>query len=204
MPINLLTQALHDHQSGVTPQMGAAGPSILCCMDAAYADQPLQALPLKNENDAGSSVAQAEQKADGCICAESGSLCGCTMNGLHSGEAGEGPHPATWSPFADMDQGPGLHGSVCSCQRCKLEDGGNLDGSPGRPTLKGVQTSATPGPALVLHSDADRREFISAGAAGGLAVRLWPLIDVCAFLLLEIRVAPAVAKCTGREWQEFV
>ena len=123
-------------------------------------------------NHAGPGDAQAEQKPSGCICAESGILCGCAMNGLHSRENGEGGHPATWSPFADMDQGPGLHDSVCSCQRCKLEDGGDLDGSSGRPTVKGMQTSATPGPALVLHSDADRREFISAGAAGGLAVCL--------------------------------
>lgn len=102
-------------------------------------------------------------------------MCGCTTNGLGSCEAGEGVDRATWSPFADMDQGPGLHGSVCSCQRCKLEDGGDADGSSGRPAVKGVQTSATPGPALVLHSDADRREFISAGAAGGLAVCLEPV-----------------------------
>jgi len=38
--------------------------------------------------------------------------------------------------------------------------------------VKDMQSSATLGPALVLHSDADRREFISAGAAGGLAVCL--------------------------------
>lgn len=84
-------------------------------------------------------------------------------------------HRTAWSPFADVDQGLGLHGSMCSCQRCKQEDGADLDGSLSRADMKGMQSSATPGPALVLHSDADRREFISAGAAGGLAVCLWPL-----------------------------
>ena len=36
---------------------------------------------------------------------------------------------------------------------------------------KGGGLDACPGPAALLHSDADRREFISAGAAAGLAVR---------------------------------
>ena len=47
-----------------------------------------------------------------------------------------------------------------------------------------MQSSATPGPALVLHSDADRREFISAGAAGGLAVCLIPHgLGLCACVI---------------------
>ncbi len=102
-------------------------------------------------------------------------MCACTTNGLHSGEPGEGVDRATWSPFADMDHGLGMHGSVCSCQRCK-EDGGGLNGASSRADMKGMHSSATPGPALVLHSDADRREFISAGAAGGLAVCLSPVV----------------------------
>lgn len=36
---------------------------------------------------------------------------------------------------------------------------------------KGDGLDGCPGPAALLHSDADRREFISAGAAAGLAVR---------------------------------
>ena len=124
---------------------------------------------------AGSEAARAEYKANGCICAETDKVCACTMNGLHGCETGEGVHSTTWSPFADVDQGLGLHGSVCSCQRCQQDDGADPDGSLSRDNLKGMQSSAMPGPALVLHSDADRREFISAGAAGGLAVRLPPL-----------------------------
>ena len=47
-----------------------------------------------------------------------------------------------------------------------------------------MQRSATLGPALVLHSDSDRREFISAGAAGGLAVSLIPHgLGLCACII---------------------
>ena len=38
---------------------------------------------------------------------------------------------------------------------------------------KSVQPLAASGPALVLHSDADRREFISAGAAWGAGGESW-------------------------------
>ena len=120
---------------------------------------------------AGPDGARAGCKPNGCICTGNGNLCTCATDGLHSREAGEQVQQCpSWSPFADMDQGLGLHDRVCSCQRCKHENGGDPHGSLGRAEMNRMQSSATPGPALVLHSDADRREFISAGAAGGLAV----------------------------------
>ena len=117
----------------------------------------------------------AGSKPSGCICASASKLCACTTDGLHSLDTC-GVECSAHSPFAAMDEGLGLHSSVCSCQRCIVRNEGILGcpGSPGsassRAEMKGAQTCATPGPALVLHSDADRREFISAGAAGGLAV----------------------------------
>ena len=58
-----------------------------------------------------------------------------------------------------------------------------------------MQSSATLGPALVLHSDADRREFISAGAAGGLAVCLIPhglTLCVCIIEISNVHHSDAV------------
>ena len=81
-----------------------------------------------------------------------------------------GSVPARKPAFAAADEGLGLHGSVCSCQRCTLEDEAIPVSASSQAEMKGAQTCGTLGPTLVLHSDADRREFISAGAAAGLAV----------------------------------
>ncbi len=77
------------------------------------------------------------------------------------------------------------HGLVgpCSCPQgvgLRLRKGDNPleDANNGHPKdrgqgsgTKGSGVDVCPGPAALLHSDADRREFISAGAAAGLAVR---------------------------------
>ena len=91
---------------------------------------------------------------------------------------GRAQRSARTSPFAVVDLGmgmpgtPGAHGSVCSCQRCHHDSPDVAGSSSSGDGSESMQAAATPGPALVLHSDADRREFISAGAAGGLAVCL--------------------------------
>ena len=109
-----------------------------------------------------------EQRTDGCACAESCKACTC--NGDPRNWHGNGAaNPFQTSPFAKVRPDNGPHGSLCGCQRCNHDSAG-IAGSASSGGCKGVQPLATSGPALVLHSDADRREFISAGAAGGLAV----------------------------------
>ena len=117
---------------------------------------------------AASSAMPEEQRRDSCACAE---LCkACTCNGAPpSGHAHGTAHPFRNSPFAKARPANGPHGSLCSCQRCNHDSAG-VAGSASSGGYKSVQPLAASGPALVLHSDADRREFISAGAAGGLAV----------------------------------
>ena len=129
---------------------------------------------------AGVSAAVGEQKAQGCTCGQPGPACTCSTNGHHETghKDGRAQRIARTSPFAEVDLGmgmpgtPGAHGSVCSCQRCNHDSPDVPGSSSSGDGSKSMQAAATPGPALVLHSDADRREFISAGAAGGLAVCL--------------------------------
>ena len=118
---------------------------------------------------AASSAMPEEQKMDGCACAESRKACTCNgdpQNGHGNGTA----HPFQNGPFAKVRPDNGPHGSLCSCQRCNHDSAG-VAGSASSGGYKSIEPLASSGPALVLHSDADRREFISAGAAGGLAVR---------------------------------
>ena len=118
---------------------------------------------------ATTSATAEEQGRDGYACAELRKACTCDgdpQNGHGDGTA----HPFQNSPFAKVRPDNGPHGSLCSCQRCNHDSAG-VAGSASSGGYKSVQPLATSGPALVLHSDADRREFISAGAAGGLAVR---------------------------------
>ena len=118
---------------------------------------------------AASSAMPEEQTRDSCACAELRKACTC--NGKPQNVHGTGAaHPFQNSPFAKARPDNGPHGSLCSCQRC-THDSAGAAGSASSGGYKSVQPLATSGPALVLHSDADRREFISAGAAGGLAVR---------------------------------
>ena len=157
---------------------------------------------------AGVSAAVGEQKAQGCTCGQPGLACTCSTNGHHEKslatghenghmeschhetghKGGRAQRTARSSPFAEVDLGmgvpgtPGAHGSVCSCQRCNHDSPDVPESSLSGDGGKSMQAAATPGPALVLHSDADRREFISAGAAAGLAVFLpcGPLLIDCA------------------------
>ena len=95
-----------------------------------------------------------------CTCTGA-AVNGCTCNGQERARAGDGP-AREGSLLAQQGSGVRLGNGWTEQGHMRHPNGDSCEAATGK--------GGPSGPAALLHSDADRREFISAGAAAGLAV----------------------------------